>query len=361
MTPLYFVWNYTDVDRVFWDEHLEDWVPQRIFDAHTHVALVSHRLVPMTETMRKQYWVNELFEPIDAPTAARCYQTVFPGRAFSCLAFGMPDLDFDLDAGNAYLQSECSPRGWLSLAVVRPDWPQAKIAALLDSLGVVGVKPYYSLIGLNRDTRDAHLEASIFEFLPHHILEVLNDRHAWVTLHVPKAARLGHPDNLREVREIRRRYPNIALVIAHLGRCYTEPHALEALPVLADDPGLYFDTSAVLNPACHRIALEQFGPQRVLYGSDNPILYMRGRRQYRDRAYLNRTSYPFYFNKEREAPGIEAGYTLFMYEDLRAIKQACEDLGINSRADIESIFYGNARRLLRHILERKQQEHSFFQ
>jgi hypothetical protein len=354
MTPLYFVWNYTDVDRAFWDEHLSDWLPPRIFDAHTHIARSSHRLFPMSDNMRRQYWVNELFEPIDAPTAQRCHDSVFPNREFSCLAFGMPDLDFDLDAGNAYLQEECPKRGWLSLAVIRPDWSQEKVEHLLDQPGVIGFKPYYSLISLNRDTRDAHLEASIFEFLPHHILEVANDRCAWVTLHVPKAARLGHPDNLREVREIRRRYPHIALVIAHLGRCYTEPHALEALPALADDPGLYFDTSAVLNPASHRAALQYLGPRRIVYGSDNPILYMRGRRQYRDRTYVNRTSYPFYFNKEREAPEVEAQYTLFMYEDLRAIKQACLELGITADADREAIFHGNAWRLIRPILARKQ-------
>ncbi len=353
--PLYFVWEYTDLDRAFWAEHLEGWLPHRIFDAHTHIAQPAHRLVPMTDARRKQYWVNELFEPIDAPTAERCYQTVFPGRAFSCLAFGMPDLDFDLDSGNAYLQAECPRRGWLSLAVIRPDWSQEKVAALLEAPGVAGVKPYYSLIGLNRDTRDAHLEASIFEFLPHHILEVVNERHGWVTLHVPKAARLGHPANIREIREIRRRYPQLGLVIAHLGRCYTEPHALEALPQLADDPGLYFDTSAVLNPVCHRIALQHFGPKRVIYGSDNPILYMRGRRQYRERAYINRTSHPFHFNKEREAPEIEAQYTLYMYEDLRALKQACEELGINSPTEVEAIFYENAMRLLSPMLACKNQ------
>ena len=167
------------------------------------------------------------------------------------------------------------------------------------------MKPYYSLISLDRETRDRHLEASIFEFLPHHVLEVINDRHAWVTLHIPKAARLGHPDNVREIREIRRRYPNIVLVIAHLGRCYTEPHALEALPQFADDPGLYFDSSAVLNPACHRVALQHLGPRRILYGSDNPVMYMRGRRQYRERTYINRTNHPFHFNHDREPPEVD--------------------------------------------------------
>jgi hypothetical protein len=174
-----------------------------------------------------------------------------------------------------------------------------------------------------------------------------------VTLHVPKAARLGHPDNLREIREIRRRYPNVVLVIAHLGRCYTEAHALEALPLLADDPGIYFDSSAVVNPASHRVALDHLGPRRILYGSDNPIFYMRGRRQYNDRSYVNRTNYPFHFNQDREPPEIEATYTLMMYEDLRAIKQACQELGIVARPDIEAIFHDNAAGLINGILARK--------
>ena len=45
-TPLHFHWHYTDVDRAFWAEHLEDWLPRRIIDAHTHVADPRLRLTP---------------------------------------------------------------------------------------------------------------------------------------------------------------------------------------------------------------------------------------------------------------------------------------------------------------------------
>ncbi len=354
--PLHFLWHYNDVDRAFWAEHLEGWVPHRILDAHTHIMDPRFRLQPMTEAMRRQYWVNEVFEPIDFATADRCHQIVFPNREVKCVAFGVPDLDFDIEAGNAYVQQGCQERRWFSLMVIRPQWDADKIAAALAQPDVIGVKPYYSLISENRETRDAHLEAGIFDFLPHPILDVLEARHAWVTLHVPKAARLGHPDNLREIRELRRRYPHVVLVIAHLGRCYTEPHALEALPALADDPGIYFDTSAVLNPASHRIALEQFGPERILYGTDNPIFYMRGRRQYQDRVYVNRTSHPFHFNTDREPPEVEARYTLYMYEDLRSLRQACYELGLTERHHLEAIFHDNAARLIASVLRHQHPE-----
>ena len=343
--PLHHVWQYTGVDRAFWQEHLEAWVPAKIFDAHTHVNEPRFCLEAMTAEKRRQYWVNEVLEPIGAADAQRCHAVVFPGREVSCLVFGLPLMEYDIEGSNAALQEECLRRGWHRLAVVRPQWPAERVAAELDLPNTLGVKVYYSLIGNDPATRDKWLEASIVDFLPHHQLEVLNDRRAWVTLHVPKAARLGHPDNIAEIRQIRRQYPHIVLVIAHLGRNYMLPHAEQSLPQLADDDGLYFDVSAVLNPEVLSFALRTLGPSRLLYGTDNPIFYMRGRRQWQGTTYVNRTSHPFYFNRDREPPEIEAGYTLYMYEALRAIRQASETAGLRP-AQVEAIFHGNARRLI---------------
>jgi uncharacterized protein len=350
--PLYYVWNYTAVDRAFWQEHLEAWLPRKIFDAHTHVQEPEYRSQPMTEEKRRQYWVNEVAEPIGAADAQRCMQTVFPGRELSCLVFGAPDLAYNLEASNARLQTECVKRGWHRLAVIRPQWSAERLDRELEQPHVLGVKVYYALIGDDPLTRDKHLEASIFDFLPPPQLEVLDRRRAWVTLHVPKAARLGHPQNIAEIKQIRREYPHVILVIAHLGRCYTPPHAEEAFSHLADDEGLYFDNSAVMHPKVHRLALQIFGPRRILYGTDNPVFYMRGRRQYQGREYINRTNYPFHFNRQRESPAVEAGYTLYMYEALRNLRQACEQLRLNDQ-DLEDIFHDNAERLVRAVEQKK--------
>jgi hypothetical protein len=264
--PLYSVWEYNDVDRAFWAEHLEDWLPQRIVDAHTHVMEPKFQIVPMSETMRRQIWVNEVRAPIDAVSADRCLATVFPKREVNCVAFGMPALDFDVDGGNEWLPARVREA---RLVQSRVDPAAVEPGKTGPSAGPAECNWREAVLFAHQpEYRDAHqhLEASIFDFLPHHLLEVVNDRRAWVTLHVPRAARLGHPDNIREIREIRRRYPNVVLVIAHLGRCYTEPHALEAIPPLADDPGIYFDSSAVVNPASHRVALQHIGPRRFLYG-----------------------------------------------------------------------------------------------
>jgi len=72
--------RYTDVDRAFWREHLDPWLPRRIFDAHTHVFERVFVLRAMSEEKRRQYWVNEVLEPIGATEAQRCHDLVFPGR-----------------------------------------------------------------------------------------------------------------------------------------------------------------------------------------------------------------------------------------------------------------------------------------
>ena len=345
---LYFVWKYTDVDRAFWREHLEDFLPAQIIDAHTHIFPSHLRRCPVTEEMRRQYWVNEVAEPIDAATAQHCTETVFPNRLVRCLAFGSPSLDYDIPAVNEYVRGECLHRDWWSLAMSDPSWSTERLETELGKPGVIGVKPYYTLLGHSPQTRDQYLEAGIFDFLPHRHLEVLNARRSWVTLHVPKAGRLAHPDNIRQVLEIRERYPDITLVIAHLGRCYTEPVARAALPAFTGCHGLYFDNSGVLNPAVHRLAMELLGPSRILYGTDNPVFYMRGRQKWQGQQYVNLTNHPFHFNRQRESHDIEAAYTLYMYEALRAIRDACADLKLD-KMDVRAIFYDNALRLIQSI------------
>lgn len=342
---LHHVHTYNDVDRAFWSEHLEDWVPETIIDSHVHMVDPRFQIETITDEMRRGYWVCELSEMQSVAEGERCQRVVFPNRKVSSVAFAFPSLGWEIEGANRYISEETSSRSWRGLAIVRPTWVAEQVDWWLKQPGLIGVKPYYTLIGYDPTTRDRYIESSIFDFLPHHQLEVIDHHAAWVTLHVPRADRLGHPENIKEIREIRKRYPRIKLVIAHFGRSYTLPHAEEGLLPLADDAGLYFDNSAVLNPEVHYLALKHIGPERILYGTDNPIFYMRGRRQWQGRTYTNRTSYPFYFNKEREPAAVEATYTLYMYEALKAMKDACQRLEL-PKESVEAIFYRNAARII---------------
>jgi len=49
--------------------------------------------------------------------------------------------------------------------------------------------------------------------------------------------------------------------------------------------------------------------------------------------------------KDPGAPEEAESITFFMYEEVYAMKKACEACGL-TRADVEDIFYGNAKRLI---------------
>jgi hypothetical protein len=164
-------------------------------------------------------------------------------------------------------------------------------------------------------------------------------------LHLPRPGRLKDPANLAELKEIAREFPRLTLVIAHVGRSYCPSFALEGLPALKDCPSFLYDIAAVLNPDVLAFALRELGPGRILWGTDFPILFLRGRQEWRGDKYVNLTAQMFMWNVERRPPQEEARYTLYVYEQLRALREACERVGV-SREGVESIMHLNAVQLL---------------
>jgi hypothetical protein len=82
-----------------------------------------------------------------------------------------------------------------------------------------------------------------------------------------------------------------------------------------------------------------------------PITRMRMRRTCEDGRYVNNVPRGLYGDVSgdrnmREVDPPEADrLTLFMYEEIVAIRRAVERCGLG-RADVEAIFHGNARRVL---------------
>jgi hypothetical protein len=87
--------------------------------------------------------------------------------------------------------------------------------------------------------------------------------------------------------EIERRYPRLQLVIAHVGRAYCPEDLGNAMELLRPAERMSFDFSANTNAYVIEQALRNFGPQRLVFGSDLPILRMRMRRICEDGGYIN--------------------------------------------------------------------------
>jgi hypothetical protein len=335
-----------EVDREFWAERLDPFLPERIFDAHRHIVRPEH-LNPNPSERQRSHWPFEVARHETLEQAELGYSLLFPGRSVSYLAFGGVDAGDDLEGHNRYLARGLRGTDRVALAVAPPTWDADTVAGWLRQPGVIGLKPYQGMIpGFEGE------DVGVFEFCPHEHLELLDQLGGWLTLHLPRQERLADPDNIAEVLELRRRYPSIVLVIAHLGRSYAGRYAREGLPPLCEDEGILFDTSAVLNPAVFALALDRVGPERLLFGSDFPVLYMRGRRRWEGDRYLNLTSGDYTWNVSREPPEVEATYTLYLYEAMAACLDTCLALGFG-QAELQAIFHDNARRLVDRILADK--------
>lgn len=328
-----------DSDIRFYQEHLRDWLPPFIVDAHVHVGLQSN-CGPVTQERMKANWAMEVGAFQSFENLAEGYQVLFPDSRVFALAFGIPFQEVDSDGENSYLLHACrqNPESLRPLALVRPEWPSQKVESLLAS-GFAGIKPYPDF------APEGHQEVSVFSFLPQSHLKALDAAGGILMLHIPRAGRLADEDNIREIFEIRQQYPSVRMIIAHVGRAYTMPNARAGLKAFDGAEGIYFDISANLNADVFRLAIDTLGSQWLLYGSDLPITYMRGVREYDGDRYINYTDEPYTWNTNRKSSEEESRYTFYLYEEIHALRLAVESAGLGKR-EFQQIMCHNGAALL---------------
>jgi len=327
------------LDAETYKRMLSPWLPPVIWDCHVHIGLPEHA-GPISPARYKEIWALEVASSFSWTQMRDAYRLLFPDKQVNTLAFGWVYREMDIARNNAYVLDGIRDPANRSkgLAVTKPEWSAADVERLLDD-GFVGIKPYPDL------SPQCTNEVSVFDFLPHSHLRIVDDRSGVLMLHLPRRGRLADADNIREVLEINDRYPRIKLAVAHIGRAYCLPTAERGLPHFADRPGIYFDTAANLNPDVFAYALEVVGPERILYGSDLPVTLMRGMREHVGERYINYTDGDYSWNTDRKSPEEEAKYTYYLYEELLALKKSIEKAGLGADA-VQKIMCGNCARIL---------------
>lgn len=338
------------VDRKFYEERLKDFLPSKIIDIHTHVWLDKFKSLDANAPSRVVSWPAKVARDNSIEDLIKTYQLMFPGKEVTPLIFGGVGPGDDFSVANEYIKKSSEKYGFPSLIFASPEWSSEEFEADILSGGFLGCKVYLSLSKYYIPEK----EIRIFDFLPHHQLKVLN-KHGWIAmLHIPRDGRLRDPVNLHQMMEIEQRYPNVKLIIAHVGRAYCNEDIGDAFNVLSGSKNMVFDFSANTNRVVFEQLIGAVGSKRILFGSDMPILRMRTRRICENGKYINLVPKGLYGDVSddshmREVEGQDAlNITFFMYEEIDAFRLASQAVGLN-KEDIESIFYKNARNLINSV------------
>lgn len=315
----------TAADRELFAQKLGGFIPPNAFDAHAHWYDLRHidveSIVPevghdaMLESMRQ--WMGD---------------AVLTEGLF----FGFPVSQLDCAAANRFVADEIKARpNCRGLMLIRPDDDPAEVEAVLCENNFSGFKVYHVFAA-----REDSFHAEQGEFLAEWAWELAHRHGLWITMHMVLPKALSDPLNLAYIQTQCRRFPNARLVLAHAARGFNAAHTTEAIDGLRGIDNVFFDTSAVCEPAAFEAIIRATGTTRLMYGSDFPVSELRGTALSVGDGFTWLYGHSLDWDAWPHGAPVPVGI-----ESLLALQQASRTMGLNDR-DLERIFGDNARQML---------------
>lgn len=331
----------TPYDKQVYEEKLADFLPERMIDVHTHVWKESFINHSQNDIPGVVAWTSLVAPECTVEDLLYSYTQIFPGKTVKPVLMGEPTSD--KEKTNKYTIACARQQRLSALFCTSYDMPAETIRKALTEDGFAGLKPYLS----NAPAYIPPEKIEIYDFLPKEHLAVANECGAVVMLHIARPGRLRDPVNIVQLMEIEQEYPDIKLIVAHIGRAYIESDIGNAFDILGKSRRMVFDFSANTLDKAMIACLKAVGPGRLLFGSDMPITKMRLYRIEEDGIYKNvvpRGLYGDVSSDKNMKETDEKDITIFMYEELLAFRRAAQALGL-TRQDVEDVFFNNAARI----------------
>ena len=332
-----FGYKKSDYDVKVYEEELSDFLPANIVDSHTHVYTLD------CKKPRKGAgsWPSRVAEDDSIEDIVQTYRDLFPDKKVVPVIFGTPS--GILERTNEYCRVKAKEYIYPALFITHYDMTPEFLEEEVIKGGFQGLKPYCC----NCRAGVAGADAEIFDFLPEKHLKVA-DKYGWkVVLHISKTDRLKNPTNVKQLMEIEQKYPNVKLIVAHIGRAYSPEDFGNAFDTLKNTKNMLFDFSANVLPMATEKCINAVGTKRIIFGTDMPIAKMKMYRVCENGNYINvvpRGLYGDLTNVEHMRETDEENITNFTYEIIRGFKKTAEKLGL-TKADVADIMCYNAAKL----------------
>jgi len=335
-------------DKEYYETILKPFLPKRFIDCHTHVWLEEfHSKGDAREG--SQNWPRIVAKDNSVEDLNETNRLLFPDNEVVSVLYGDPMVTIDRARNNNYVAEKAHEFNFPALYLSHPSQSVEELEReVLADPAFRGIKVYLQFAPSYIPAD----EIRIYDFLPKEHLALAN-KHKWVVqLHIARPKRLADPVNYHQLLEIEQNYPDLQLLVAHLGRAYAKEDIGGALEYLKHTEKTVWDFTANTNDWVMEQVLKYFGPERFIYGTDFPIFRMKARRTVENGVYINEVpqgQFPLEAIQSdshmREIPYPEADkITFFIYEEINACRLACERLGL-TKADVEKIFWSNSARI----------------
>lgn len=218
-------WYLADQDTGFFEIELDDFVPDRIYDAHVHLGprsgfsgelhsdLVANtpEIADMASYREHLHWIL----PNRDVTGANILPSTLNGNRWQ--------------EGNAFAAKEATADDVSgSSVIVHPEMTADRLREEIATYNPVSLKPYH-LMSPRRPT----MQSTIEEYLPEHLVAVANDAQLPIVLHLVLNTALADERNQGTIRHYCETYPGMTLVLAHCARCFNPAHMARGIGGIA--------------------------------------------------------------------------------------------------------------------------------
>ena len=331
-----------EADIAFYKKEIAPILPPQVLDFHAHIwTRAQWKKVPWEENAPgSKYMVTQTDYSTDELLADG--RRIFSDRQYNAVCFGYPTPAADIELTNNYVALAGHKRNLFPLMLAGRDMvSREKIEQRILNDSFLGYKVFLNWYGNN------YGNVSIEDMIGPVEMELANEYHLIVLLHVPRDERLADTEVQVGVRSLSRNYPNAQIVLAHCGRCYLPDQMKMAINTVKNLKNVYLDTSMVMDPLVLQMVFETIDSKRVLFGTDLPVARMRGRRVYVMDHWVDVVCGDYPPSAYRvETKDIHA--TFMVYEIILAIRRAAERVGL-SQNQLRAMFYDNGMALLKKV------------
>lgn len=312
-------------------QEFQKWLPDTIIDCHAHCNLPEH--VRSIDDRAYNHMLST-FPSFSLEESREWHALLHPRKNIRSLRFPNTFRGIDHRAANLYLLEQSDTQDRIALYGI-PNDPEYTIG-MLRHPRVSALKMYYSYL--------EPPSTEIYQYFPKIVLKEVQDRDIPIILHSPHKITMC----LDQILTLAKDFPRLRICLAHLSLTKSiMPRLEEAFTAIARLPCIHFDTALVPSAEVIMMALRIIGPDRIMYGSDEPLNLIRSKPYiHPEKGERLATEYPYHWvnTSEGQYKHLAIGVTHAHWQALQAVKTAVSALYEKEREIVkQKFFHDNAK------------------